>query len=88
MPLARKSGLSGIPELVAEMKSGADALTAEVVEGMTTNETFFFRDKIPFDHLKEVVLPTLVQARAARRACGSGARRPRPDRSRIRSRCA
>ncbi|MBX9650144.1 MAG: protein-glutamate O-methyltransferase CheR, partial [Xanthobacteraceae bacterium] len=31
-------------------------------------ETFFFRDKIPFDHLKEVVLPTLVQARAARRS--------------------
>ncbi|MEO8321505.1 MAG: protein-glutamate O-methyltransferase CheR [Bradyrhizobium sp.] len=68
VPLARKSGLSGIPELVAKMKSGADALTAEVVESMTTNETFFFRDKIPFDHLKEVVLPTLVQARAARRS--------------------
>jgi len=68
VPLARKSGLSGIPELVAKMKNGADALTAEVVEGMTTNETFFFRDKIPFDHLKEVVLPTLVQARAARRS--------------------
>jgi len=39
-----------------------------VVEAMTTNETFFFRDKIPFDHLKEAVLPALVQARAARRA--------------------
>ena len=35
---------------------------------MTTNETFFFRDKIPFDHLKEAVLPALVQARASRRA--------------------
>ena len=35
---------------------------------MTTNETFFFRDKMPFDHLKEAVLPALVQARAARRA--------------------
>jgi chemotaxis protein methyltransferase CheR len=68
VPLARRSGLSGIPELVAKMKSGADALTAEVVESMTTNETFFFRDKIPFDHLKETVLPTLVQARAARRS--------------------
>jgi chemotaxis protein methyltransferase CheR len=68
VPLARRSGLSGIPELVAKMKTGADALTAEVVESMTTNETFFFRDKIPFDHLKETVLPTLVQARAARRS--------------------
>ena len=35
---------------------------------MTTNETFFFRDKIPFDHLKEAVLPALAQARAARRS--------------------
>jgi chemotaxis protein methyltransferase CheR len=68
VPLARKSGLPGIPELVQKMKSGADALTAEVVEAMTTNETFFFRDKIPFDHMKEAVIPALVQARAARRS--------------------
>ena len=68
MPLARRSSLPGIPELVLKMKGGAEPLTAEVVEAMTTNETFFFRDKIPFDHLKEAVLPALVQARAARRA--------------------
>ena len=68
LPLARKSDLPGIPELVAKMKSGANALIAEVVEAMTTNETFFFRDKIPFDHLREAVLPALAQARAARRA--------------------
>ena len=68
VPLARKASLPGIPELVEKMRGGASALTAEVVEAMTTNETFFFRDKIPFDHLKEAVLPALVQARAARRA--------------------
>jgi chemotaxis protein methyltransferase CheR len=68
VPLARKSSLPGIPELVQKMKTGADALTAEVVEAMTTNETFFFRDKIPFDHMKETVIPALVQARAARRS--------------------
>ena len=68
MPLARRSSLPGIPELVLKMKGGAEPLTAEVVEAMTTNETFFFRDKIPFDHLKETVLPALVQARAARRS--------------------
>ena len=45
-----------------------EAATAEVVEAMTTNETFFFRDKIPFDHLRETVLPAMAQARAARRA--------------------
>ena len=68
LPLARKSSLPGIPELVQKMRNGADALTAEVVEAMTTNETFFFRDKIPFDHLRETVLPALAQARAARRS--------------------
>ena len=68
LPLARKSSLPGIPELVQKMRSGADALTGEVVEAMTTNETFFFRDKIPFDHLRETVIPALAQARAARRS--------------------
>jgi chemotaxis protein methyltransferase CheR len=68
VPLARRIGLPGITELVQKMKAGsADALTAEVVEAMTTNETFFFRDKIPFDHLREMMLPALLQARASRR---------------------
>ena len=68
IPLARRTGLSGIGELVQKLKGGAEPLTSEVVEAMTTNETFFFRDKIPFDHLKEAVLPALAQARASRRA--------------------
>ncbi|MGA7073946.1 CheR family methyltransferase [Bradyrhizobium sp.] len=70
VPLARKAGLAGITELVQKIvKAGsADALTTEVVEAMTTNETFFFRDKIPFDHLKDTMLPALLQARAARRS--------------------
>jgi two-component system chemotaxis response regulator CheB len=68
IPLARRTGLPGIPELVARLRGGADRLTSDVVEAMTTNETFFFRDKIPFDHLKEAVLPALVHARASRRA--------------------
>ena len=68
IPLARRVGLSGIGELVQKLKAGTEPLTSGVVEAMTTNETFFFRDKIPFDHLKEAVLPALAQARASRRA--------------------
>ena len=68
VPLARRVGLAGIPELVQKMRSGAEVLTTEVVEAMTTNETFFFRDKIPFDHLRETVLPALAQSRASRRS--------------------
>ena len=52
IPLARRVGLAVIAELVAKMKGGSDALTTEVAEAMTTNETFFFRYKIPFDHLR------------------------------------
>jgi chemotaxis protein methyltransferase CheR len=67
IPLARRSGLAGIAELVQKIKGGADALTSDVAEAMTTNETFFFRDKIPYDHLRETILPALLQARAGRR---------------------
>jgi chemotaxis protein methyltransferase CheR len=80
VPLARRVGLAGISELVQRMKSlGAEALIADVVEAMTTNETFFFRDKIPFDHLRQTILPALLQSRANRRsiriwsaACSTG----------------
>jgi chemotaxis protein methyltransferase CheR len=68
IPLARRVGLNGIAELVAKIKAGSDVLTSEVVEAMTTNETFFFRDKIPFDHLRQTILPALLQARASRRS--------------------
>ena len=68
LPLARRSGLSGIPDLVQKMRGGAEALTKDVVEAMTTNETFFFRDKVPFDHLRDTILPALLSARASRKA--------------------
>jgi chemotaxis protein methyltransferase CheR len=67
VPLARKVNLPGITELVQKMKAGSEALTSEVVEAMTTNETFFFRDKVPFDHLRDTMMPALLQARAGRR---------------------
>jgi len=39
-------------------------LSAQVVEAMTTNETFFFRDKIPFEHFRDTIMPALITARA------------------------
>ena len=67
-PLARRAGLPGIAELVQKIKGGSEALSSDVVEAMTTNETFFFRDKVPFDHLRETMLPSLLKARASRRS--------------------
>ena len=38
-----------------------------VVEAMTTNETFFFRDRAPFDLFRDVLLPEAMARRAAQR---------------------
>ncbi len=69
LPVARRAGLSGLAELVLELKRGAkaEALAVEVVESMTTNESFFFRDKIPFEHFRETIIPTLLAARSESR---------------------
>ena len=76
LPLSRKSGLPGISELVQKMKAGSPALIAQVVEAMTTNETFFFRDKVPFDHFRDSIMPEVLKARAARKSiriwCAAG----------------
>jgi chemotaxis protein methyltransferase CheR len=67
LPLARKCGLSGISELVQKMKSGSAGIIVQVVEAMTTNETFFFRDKVPFDHFRDSIVPEILKARAGRK---------------------
>jgi chemotaxis protein methyltransferase CheR len=76
LPLARKAGLSGIPDLVQKLQGGSSALITSVVEAMTTNETFFFRDKVPFDHFRDTIMPEVLKARAARRSvriwCAAG----------------
>ncbi len=64
LPVARKASLNGLSELVQKLKGGDNRLTVEVVEAMTTNESFFFRDKIPFEHFTGTMLPALLAARA------------------------
>ena len=46
---------------------------------MTTNESFFFRDKIPFEHFRDTIMPALLAARAREKririwcaACATG----------------
>ena len=76
LPLARKAGLSGITELVQKLQGGSRTLITDVVEAMTTNETFFFRDKVPFDHFRDHIMPEVIKARASRRSvriwCAAG----------------
>src|SRR5262249_48617815 len=68
LPVARRAGLVGLAELVHRLLSNdCEALAAEVVEAMTTNESFFFRDKIPFEHFRDTIIPRLIAARSHRR---------------------
>ena len=68
LPVARRVGVEGLGGLVQKLKSpGNEPLIVEVVEAMTTNESFFFRDKIPFDHFRNVIMPALLTARANER---------------------
>jgi len=63
-PVARKHSLAGLPAIAAKLKAGDEALARDVTEAMTTNESFFFRDKTPFDHFEKLMLPAMLKARA------------------------
>ena len=43
----------------------AEALIRQVVEAMTTNESFFFRDDKPFQHFRAQALPRMLASRPA-----------------------
>jgi len=61
-PILKSRALPSLASLVEKMRADP-ALEREVVEAMTTNETLFFRDGRPFDHLREVGLPALHASR-------------------------
>ena len=80
LPVARKHGFAGLTELVTKLKAANTApLSVDVVEAMTTNESFFFRDKVPFEHFRATIMPALMAARAREKrlriwcaACATG----------------
>lgn len=66
-------------ELVERMRQSRYAkLREQVIDAMTTNETFWFRDKYPYDYLYSHLLPELQEQRATgpiriwSAACSSG----------------
>jgi chemotaxis protein methyltransferase CheR len=80
LPVARRHGFPSVEKLVARLRQRSnEKLLGELVEAMTINETFFFRDGHPFDALRQTVFPDLIQRRGAVRAlniwsaaCASG----------------
>jgi len=68
LPITRKRNLPGLTELVQEIRLGKDQnLIQDVMEAMTTNESFFYRDKMPFDNLRAEVLPNFLISRQSQR---------------------
>jgi chemotaxis protein methyltransferase CheR len=68
MPIVHQRHLASLNELCNLLRATNDApLRREVVEAMTTNETFFFREKGQYDALQSVILPELIQHRQEKR---------------------
>jgi chemotaxis protein methyltransferase CheR len=63
--LLRERGISTLDELITILVMGKEpALATHVVEALLNNETYFFRDRQPFDLLTAQALPALAKARA------------------------
>ena len=68
MPVARKFGFAGLPELIVTVrKERPEELLRDITEAMTTNESLFFRDMKPFDQFRSLVIPKLVESRQSAR---------------------
>ncbi|WP_049721834.1 CheR family methyltransferase [Gilvimarinus polysaccharolyticus] len=60
--LLEEHNLESFSELVGVLKRNSNRrLRDQVIDVMTTNETFWFRDNYPFEYLKSTILPDLMQ---------------------------
>jgi chemotaxis protein methyltransferase CheR len=77
-PVMRTSGESTLGSLVARLRRGDEKLTADVIDALTTNETLWFRDGVPFDAFRRHLLPAVAESSSTRHlvvwsaACSSG----------------
>ena len=63
--LLRERGIGTLDELITILVMGREPSLAEkVVEALLNNETYFFRDRAPFDMLERYALPELANRRA------------------------
>ena len=62
--LLRERGIATLDELITILVMGKEpSLSQQVVEALLNNETYFFRDRAPFDVLQRHALPELAQRR-------------------------
>ena len=63
-PLVRQLGLGSINDLCALLQATRETeVGRQVVEAMTTNETYFFRDPAHYEAIRTVLLPRLKEDR-------------------------
>lgn len=66
--LLRERGISTLDELITILVMGKEpGLSNQVVEALLNNETYFFRDRTPFDTLATHALPALAAKRASKK---------------------
>jgi chemotaxis protein methyltransferase CheR len=62
--LMRERNISTLDELITILVMGSEpSLSTQVVEALLNNETYFFRDRSPFDMLSHHALPELAKRR-------------------------
>jgi chemotaxis protein methyltransferase CheR len=67
-PLIHERKLNSVGDLLARLRSDEERdLRRQIVEAMVTSETSFFRDHHPFEALRKVVLPALIDRRRCQR---------------------
>jgi chemotaxis protein methyltransferase CheR len=59
-PILERERLPTLDMLCGKLRSNAPGVARQVVDAMTTNETFFFRDSAPFEALRQHILPQLI----------------------------
>jgi len=64
--LLRERGIGTLDELITILVMGREpGLSQQVVEALLNNETYFFRDRAPFDLLARYALPELAKRRSS-----------------------
>ncbi len=79
-PVARSMEFANLEAFTSHLRKKPDPRTIMlVVQAMATKETSFFRDNLPFTHLKNTILPALIKKNAATKtiriwsaACSTG----------------
>jgi chemotaxis protein methyltransferase CheR len=67
-PMARLAGVTNLEEFVDILRTDRKPqLHRAVAEAMTINETSFFRDRLPFEMLRETTFPALIKRRGNER---------------------